>query len=68
MKIRKFESADRPPVVSLWTVIFPNSTGHNDPAGSIDRKVAVADDLFFVAVDKDVVIGSVLAGYDGHRG
>lgn len=68
MKIRNFETADRELVVALWETVFPNSTGHNEPNGSIERKVLVSDDLFFVAVDGDSVIGTVLAGYDGHRG
>jgi len=39
-----------------------------DPARAIDRKLAEDDHLFFVAADGDKVIGTVLAGYDGHRG
>ena len=35
----------------------------------IDRKTEVADGLFFVAEDgSGEVIGTVMAGYDGHRG
>jgi len=60
--------ADRTKVVSLWHCVFPNSTGHNDPDGAIDRKVTADDELFFVADDDGKIIGSVLAGYDGHRG
>lgn len=63
--------ADRPhrqQVSDLWTAVFGPRTGHNEPGLSIDRKLAVADGLFFVALDKDHVVGTVMAGYDGHRG
>lgn len=68
MEIRRYEPADRDEVAALWTSLFPGSTGHNDPQDAIDRKVRCADGLFFVATDRSAVIGTVLAGYDGHRG
>lgn len=68
MIIRSYRSADRAYVVALWDAVFPGSTGHNDPKASIDRKVAADDGLFFVAANGDSIIGTVLAGYDGHRG
>jgi hypothetical protein len=68
MIIRNYDSTDRAQVVSLWNAVFPGSTGHNDPNASIDRKVAADDGLFFVAADGDTIVGTVLAGYDGHRG
>ena len=46
MKIRNYEAADHSQVVSLWKAAFPNSTGHNDPGQSIDRKVATNDGFF----------------------
>ncbi|QDT03849.1 Acetyltransferase YpeA [Rubripirellula lacrimiformis] len=48
--------------------MFPDSTGHNDPAESIDRKCKEGDGLFFVAEQDGTVVGMVMAGYDGHRG
>lgn len=68
MKIRNYESADCAHVVELWDAVFPGSIGHNDPKASIDRKLAADDGLFFVSVDGDSIVGTVLAGYDGHRG
>tara|TARA_R110002111_G_scaffold247242_1_gene310390 strand:- start:32 stop:448 length:417 start_codon:yes stop_codon:yes gene_type:complete len=68
MEIRNYQSADQLQVVALWDTVFPNSTGHNEPRGAIDRKVRADDALFFVAADGDAIIGTVLAGYDGHRG
>ena len=68
MEVREYHSADHDAVVSLWDCVFPNSTGHNEPRGAIERKVAADDGLFFVAADVGAIIGTVLAGYDGHRG
>jgi ribosomal protein S18 acetylase RimI-like enzyme len=68
MKIRSYDPSDREQVIALWNEVFPGSTGHNDPGQSIDRKVASDDGLFFVALDGDVIVGTALAGYDGHRG
>ncbi|KTC20211.1 acetyltransferase [Pseudomonas marginalis ICMP 9505] len=58
----------RAQVVALWQEAFGYDTAHNLPSLAIDKKLAVNDGLFFVATDKTTVIGTVLAGYDGHRG
>ena len=62
------DAPHRQQVIALWTDVFGRSTGHNDPALSIDKKVAVDDGLFFVALVDDQVVGTTLGGYDGHRG
>lgn len=41
---------------------------HNRPGVSFDLKIKQGDDLFFVTVDNDVIVGTVIAGFDGHRG
>lgn len=58
----------RQPVIDLWTSVLGRVTGHNEPGLSIDKKLAVNDGLFFVALLDDDLVGTVLAGYDGHRG
>jgi ribosomal protein S18 acetylase RimI-like enzyme len=68
MEIRSYTSADREQVALLWRKTFSNSTGHNDPFSAIDRKVDAHDGLFFVAVTATTIVGTILAGYDGHRG
>ena len=66
------DALHRDQVIALWRQIFGYETAHNAPALSIDRKVAVNDGLFFVALDgarDDAhIIGTIMAGYDGHRG
>ncbi|TKK32756.1 GNAT family acetyltransferase [Pseudomonas sp. CFBP13528] len=58
----------RAQVVELWQEAFGYDTAHNLPSLAIDKKLVVNDGLFFVATDKKTVIGTILAGYDGHRG
>ncbi len=65
--IRTFAVTDTDAAVALW-----HATGltrpWNDPHRDIERKLQVQPELFLVATDGDVLIGTVMAGYDGHRG
>ena len=58
----------REQVIELWNSVFDIKDARNRPGLSIDKKVSVKDDLFFVAKDGNQVIGTIMAGYDGHRG
>jgi ribosomal protein S18 acetylase RimI-like enzyme len=58
----------RDQVVLLWEHVFGYEAPHNAPELVIDKKLAVLDGLFFVAVSADTVVGTIMAGYDGHRG
>lgn len=60
--------AHRLQVTQLWTTVFGYETAHNTPGLAIDKKLAAQDDLFFVALAGADVAGTVMAGYDGHRG
>lgn len=62
------DDVHRAQVIRLWETAFRYGTAHNAPALGIDKKLAVADGLFFVALAQGSVVGTVLAGYDGHRG
>ena len=68
METRTFEEADGPAVVSLWEEVFAYPQARNAPAKVIRDKLAVQRDLFFVAVSDGRIVGSVMGGYDGHRG
>lgn len=67
LQIRPFDLADTEPVVSLW-----QETGltrpWNNPYQDISRKLRVQPELFLVALDGTTLVGTVMAGYDGHRG
>lgn len=62
------DSAHRNEVIALWETVFGYETAHNLPALVIDKKLAVENGLFFVAMHGTEVIGTIMAGYDGHRG
>ncbi len=61
-------TAHREQVAALWQCVFAYGASHNEPHFAIDKKVAVKDGLFFVALAGAKVIGTAMAGYDGHRG
>ena len=68
MHIRPCTTRDRAGVIALWERVFPDDPPHNAPAKVFDAKLAVHDGMLFVATDADTVIGTAMAGYDGHRG
>ncbi|CAI8025661.1 Acetyltransferase ECA0875, partial [Geodia barretti] len=69
-EVRTYRDADREGVTALWAGIFVGGyeAPHNDPAVSIDLKTAYDPELFLVAVDGSHLVGTVMGGYDGHRG
>lgn len=67
MKVRKFLSGDASAVKQIWATVLPDTAYYNQPAFALERKLAV-DDLIFVAEHEGAVVGTVMAGYDGHRG
>jgi len=68
MKIRPYEEADQSSVAELWRLVFPDTPAHNLPEADIRRKLDVQREFFLVAVEGTKVIGTAMAGYDGHRG
>jgi len=72
LTIRPVTSADTEAVLSLWRQVFPEyddpARPHRDPKASIALKVAFGDGLFWLAERDGRVIGTVMAGWDGHRG
>ncbi len=69
IKITKFiNEKHRDSVIDLWQKVFDYQAPHNDPGLTIDKKIEVDDGLFFVAFSRETLAGSVMAGYDGHRG
>ena len=52
----------------LWREAFPNDPPWNAAELAVPAKLKVQPDLFLVATDGRLVVGSIMAGYDGHRG
>jgi len=66
-EIVRYSSEYQDAVVDLWrkcSLVVPQ----NDPLEDIQRKLVFQPDLFFVALLDGKVIGSIMVGYDGHRG
>ena len=69
LNIVPFDNAiHRKQVMDVWRASFGYDRAHNEPGLVIDKKLAMHDSLFFVAVAAGEVVGTVMAGYDGHRG
>jgi ribosomal protein S18 acetylase RimI-like enzyme len=68
MHIRTFAASDTAAVSALWAEIFPDDPPHNAPALVIAQKLKCQPELFFVGEIGGVIVGTVLSGYDGHRG
>jgi len=66
--IRRFDPGDFAGVDALWTACFPDDPPHNRAAVAIPQKLAFQPELFWVAETDGRIVGSILAGYDGHRG
>ena len=67
LEIRPYEEADQDAVVELWRecgLVAPQ----NDPVKDIQRKLHVRRDLFLVGLLGARPVGTVMAGYEGHRG
>lgn len=65
--IAPFEERYRAQVIALWQACGL-TRAWNDPDKDIDRKLSDPQGGFFVLLRDGKVIGSVMTGYDGHRG
>jgi ribosomal protein S18 acetylase RimI-like enzyme len=68
MEIKTYDDRYKEQVVLLWKTVFGYKDARNDPELAVNKKLEAKDGLFFIAVDGHKVIGTVMAGYDGHRG
>tara|TARA_R110001583_G_scaffold7720_10_gene37989 strand:+ start:11472 stop:11891 length:420 start_codon:yes stop_codon:yes gene_type:complete len=65
--IRKYKYQDKHSLIKLWQQSFPDPAPYNEPALVLAEKLKV-DNFIFVAEKSGLIIGSCMAGYDGHRG
>jgi len=67
MKIREFKIDDYPIVRDLWQaaglILRPG-----DELEDVKLKLQRDSDLFLVAIQDDMIVGSVMGGWDGRRG
>jgi ribosomal protein S18 acetylase RimI-like enzyme len=67
LRIRPFRAGDREALVGLWQacdLVRP----WNDPHRDVDRKLGQDPEGLLVFEVDTVLVGAVMAGYDGHRG
>lgn len=62
------DTQHRDQTIQLWRQVFAYDTAHNEPNLVLDKKLALDDDLLFLANENGTVVGTIMAGYDGHRG
>ncbi len=67
-EIRPYAATDEDAVVALWQKVFPDDPPHQNHHTNIRLKTIYQPELFLVAVREGTVIGTIMAGYDGHRG
>ena len=66
-EIVRYSSEFQAAVVDLWKkcgLIVPQ----NDPVEDIQKKLEFQPDLFFVGLLDSRAVGSIMVGYEGHRG
>lgn len=69
IEIKPFDNnKHRNQIIDIWTSIFQYQDPRNNPSLIIDKKLAVNDNLFFIAEENGEIVGTIMAGYDGHRG
>jgi ribosomal protein S18 acetylase RimI-like enzyme len=65
--LRTATAEDTAALVRLWQAC-ELTRPWNHPVADLDRALDWQGSTVLVAVDADTVVGSVMAGYDGHRG
>lgn len=66
-KIECYKPEYKNAIVDLWrkcNLVVP----WNDPFDDIKRKVEFQPELFFIGLANGEVVGSIMVGYEGHRG
>ena len=67
LHIRPFALADSEAVIAIWQAC-KLTVPWNDPHKDIARKMQVNPELFLVAEWNGRIAGTVMGGYEGHRG
>jgi ribosomal protein S18 acetylase RimI-like enzyme len=67
-EIAPYSEAHFAGVKALWEEVFPDDPPRDYADISIAAKTKEHPELFLLALEEGRVIGSVMAGYDGHRG
>jgi ribosomal protein S18 acetylase RimI-like enzyme len=66
--VRSLRAADEAPLCALWSRVFPDDPPWNAPAVMLENKRGVHPELVLVGELGGVIVGAVMAGWDGVRG
>ena len=67
IKIRHYNDSDQEKVIKLWE-LCELTRQWNNPIKDIQRKLTVQSELFLVLEKDGEILGSIMGGFDGHRG
>lgn len=67
MQIRRYSLEDEEAVINLWKACDLTKPWNN-PSQDINRKMNDSDELFLIGTINSIIVATVMAGYDGHRG
>lgn len=67
-QIRTYRPEDRAQVIAILEQVLGYTDAHNQATISVDRKAAYQSELFLVATAGSRILGTIMGGYDGHRG
>jgi ribosomal protein S18 acetylase RimI-like enzyme len=67
LEIRPYQPEDEQAVIALW-IACNLVVLANNPKRDIERKMKVNPELFLVATLDGKIVGTCMAGYEGHRG
>ena len=67
LEIARYSERHQEAVINLWGQCGL-IVSQNDPVEDIQKKLAFQPELFFIALLEGRLIGSVMVGYEGHRG
>jgi alkanesulfonate monooxygenase SsuD/methylene tetrahydromethanopterin reductase-like flavin-dependent oxidoreductase (luciferase family)/ribosomal protein S18 acetylase RimI-like enzyme len=66
--VREFAPDDAAAVAALWRRVFHDDSPWRAPEAIFERRRRRQGELFLVATLDGAVVGTTVAGYDGHRG
>jgi hypothetical protein len=68
LSVRSYRPDDRRQLEALWKLVFPEDPLRNAPSVMIDNKLKVQPQLLLVGEVSGMIVGAVMAGFDGVRG
>lgn len=66
--IRPFAAGDMAGLDALWRACFPDDPPRNAAPLSVPEKLRIEPGSVLVVEDAGRIVGSIMHGYDGHRG